>query len=72
MALVAVVALVGVAYLLIVIRKDRSEGEVVLQSVLSEGPFPWTTSVIATDLPSSVPLPATQERNPARHSAYQA
>jgi hypothetical protein len=57
MALVTIVALVGVAYLLIVIRKDRSEGEVVLQSVASEGPFPWTPSVVPTDAPTSVPPP---------------
>ena len=51
-------ALVGVAYLLIVIRKDRSEGEVLLQSVASEGPFPWT--------PSVVPSSCADERPAAR------
>ena len=57
MALVTIVALVGVAYLLIVIRKDRSEGEVLLQSVASEGPFPWTPSAVPADAPTSVPPP---------------
>ncbi len=56
-ALVAIVALVGVAYLLLVIRKDRSDGEVVLQSVLAEGPLPWTPSVVLADAPTSVPSP---------------
>ena len=53
MALVTVVALVGVAYVLL--SKDRGEGEVLLQSVASEGPFPWTPSAVPADAPTSVP-----------------
>jgi hypothetical protein len=57
MALVTIVALVVVAYLLIVMRKDRGEGEVLLQPATSEGPSPFTRSVVPAGVPTSLPKP---------------
>lgn len=55
MGLVTIVALVVAAYVLIVVRKDSGDGEVVLQAVASDGPFPWTPTVTPADVPTSVP-----------------
>ena len=54
-AIIAVVVLGGGS-------SDKAEaGEVLLEPVSSDGPFPWTGSVVADDAPTSVPLPPSEE-----------